>query len=288
MAHRCIPLSASYDACVDTVWLPRVVSMGCQSTARSGACDWHQHAHDELCLVSGDRGVLGHAGERLRIAPGTLFLFRRGEQHGYWNDARLSPHLFVVHFQADDVLYRDCPRLASSDPAQRVWRLSTEQQATFTGLFLKVLEEHRRRAPDAVAAESAWLRLLLVAVNRWALGETAAAPAAQTVADPELLALWQVVNDHAGGSAELTLALRRQVPNYDSLRHRFRKVFGTSPARMMSGLRMERAKNLLLETGRSIKDVAADVGYGRQHEFARAFHRHTGRTPTAWRKRPIL
>ncbi len=31
-------------------------------------------------------------------------------------------------------------------------------------------------------------------------------------------------------------------------------------------------------------DIARDCGYGRQHEFSRAFHREVGCTPTAYRR----
>jgi two-component system response regulator YesN len=51
--------------------------------------------------------------------------------------------------------------------------------------------------------------------------------------------------------------------------------------------RIQIAKNLLLETPLSIKEIAEELGYMRQHEFSRAFHRVTGRSPTVWRETPI-
>ena len=41
---------------------------------------------------------------------------------------------------------------------------------------------------------------------------------------------------------------------------------------------MSRASNL------SVKEIAREIGYCRQHEFARAFRRHFGATPSEWRR----
>jgi two-component system response regulator YesN len=52
--------------------------------------------------------------------------------------------------------------------------------------------------------------------------------------------------------------------------------------------RIQIAKNLLLESPLSIKQIAEELGYVRQHEFTRAFHRESGQSPTSWRENPQL
>ncbi|MCI0536165.1 MAG: helix-turn-helix domain-containing protein, partial [Verrucomicrobiales bacterium] len=53
-------------------------------------------------------------------------------------------------------------------------------------------------------------------------------------------------------------------------------------------LRMQQAKNLLLETPLMIKEVAAQVGYPQQDEFTRTFRRLIGVSPTQWREEPMV
>jgi AraC-like DNA-binding protein len=72
-------------------------------------------------------------------------------------------------------------------------------------------------------------------------------------------------------------------PAYDSLRHRFQKLFGVSPRRLLVRLRMERAKELLRTTNISVKQIAQELGYSKQHEFTRAFHRFSGMSPNEWK-----
>jgi transcriptional regulator GlxA family with amidase domain len=55
----------------------------------------------------------------------------------------------------------------------------------------------------------------------------------------------------------------------------------------MLRLRLQHAKNLLLESTMSIKEIAQRCGYHRQHEFARAFRQQTGVAPTTWRLQPL-
>lgn len=45
-------------------------------------------------------------------------------------------------------------------------------------------------------------------------------------------------------------------PCHDSLRHRFRKLFGISPQGMLIRLRIDRAKELLRSSNLSVKEIA--------------------------------
>ncbi|WP_154096956.1 helix-turn-helix transcriptional regulator [Microbacterium testaceum] len=63
---------------------------------------------------------------------------------------------------------------------------------------------------------------------------------------------------------------------------RFREVFGTSPASYVTEVRMRRATELL-DAGTSVSETSRLLGYGSDEGFRRAFRRHTGVAPSAWR-----
>jgi hypothetical protein len=263
---------------------PQVVSMNCLPTTGKQLCAWHTHSFDEWCLVADGSTTIGHAGIPHRAAPNTLFLFRRGERHGFWNTPIQKPSLWVIHFQMDPASYRGVDKLNSPKPEQRIWKLSPEQSTAYKNLFLNVSREHHSRKGGGSMAESAWLRLLMVSAFRWRDGKTSQ-PLPET-SDPDLIGLWQAVNQCVRQSDGLR-QLHRAVPNYDSLRHRFRKAFGQSPRAIVLNLRIQQAKNMLLETQLSIKEISDRLGYPRQHEFARAFSKKVGKSATAWRENPI-
>lgn len=82
--------------------------------------------------------------------------------------------------------------------------------------------------------------------------------------------LWQLVNASVENPPE-TLNQIRLLRNYDSLRHGFRKAFGCSPRQMMLQLKMQNTRNLLLETGLSMKEIAARSGHARQQNLRGLF-----------------
>lgn len=269
------------------MWLPRPLSWGCGLSARGGGFSGHVHdSHDEICLVANHATTIRHGGVERSAAPGTVFLFRRGELHGFRNAPDQEPHLWLVHFDADEELYRECPRLADRDPERRVWHLDEQQLAGYQALFTRLVAEslHPGR-PGCQAALSGWLRLILIAASRWDADVAADPPAVAT--DPEIANLWEVIHEHLESpAADLTAALARRVPNYDSLRHRFKRIYGRAPRDLMADMRVERAKLLLLETALPVSAIAERLGYGRLAEFTRAFTRQAGRSPRAFRQQP--
>ncbi len=69
-----------------------------------------------------------------------------------------------------------------------------------------------------------------------------------------------------------------------SLFRLFRKHLGMSPQAYLHRFRMERADVLLQETDLPIAEIACSVGLESQAHFTRAFRRHRGCTPGAFRK----
>lgn len=283
-----IPLLYASGGCTHSspmkpAFLPLPDSLGNLQTLPGGSYGWHTHPFDELCLIDGSATTIGHAGKRHAASVGTLFLFKHGERHGYWNALRQSPRLWVLHYRGDPALYGAVPHLLHRQPNKRIWKLTDEQAETFKGLHVKVSIERVRQRDGWDAAQSAWLRLLLVAVARWARSEEQDEVIAPKLVDADLLRMWQIIHDYIGEPAGLSDQLKAEIPNYDSLRHRFRKAVGESPTRLWAKLRMQQAQNLLLESNLNIKEIAGRVGYARQHEFTRAFHRRFGMPPTDWR-----
>jgi AraC family transcriptional regulator len=67
---------------------------------------------------------------------------------------------------------------------------------------------------------------------------------------------------------------------------RFRDVFGATPHRVLTARRVERASHLLAHSDAPIAAIARAVGFATPASFAARFHRETGRSPRAFRRRP--
>lgn len=125
-------------------------------------------------------------------------------------------------------------------------------------LFLDVIQHQLKNQDDA-----GWLAGLADEVVGKALNELHAEPAKD----------W-TVDDLAK-----TVAVSRSV-----LADRFSDLVGMSPIKYLTSWRMELASQRLLHTTDGIAQIAAEVGYESEASFNRAFKRHTGEPPAAWRK----
>jgi AraC family transcriptional regulator, arabinose operon regulatory protein len=266
--------------------VPKLISMRSIAAEPSATYEWHSHAFEEFTLVTDDGCLIGYPPGWRETTAGTLLHYHDGERHGAWTSPVQRPRFWVIHFSGGTGMYQALPYLRDSDPAKRAWSLKAEQLETLRWLFLQLLNEHSGSRDDRDAAASAWLQLLLVMVNRWASRSGEQTVVVPSTANAEVLRLWHLVNSAVSKSND-ELDELYSAPNYDSVRHSFRATFGVSPRAMLQHLRMEHAKNLLLETSLSIKEIAARVGYMQQHDFNRMFNRYAGIAPSKWRADPL-
>lgn len=64
-----------------------------------------------------------------------------------------------------------------------------------------------------------------------------------------------------------------------------KSIWGETPLRRLTRLRMERAKHLLDQGYLPIVEIALECGYGNPSHFATAFRRHVGASPMEYRRR---
>jgi transcriptional regulator GlxA family with amidase domain len=64
----------------------------------------------------------------------------------------------------------------------------------------------------------------------------------------------------------------------------FRKYLGSAPATFYLELRLTHARHLLRETGKAVRAIALDCGFGSTSHFCHAYRRHYGYKPTDERK----
>jgi AraC family transcriptional regulator len=64
----------------------------------------------------------------------------------------------------------------------------------------------------------------------------------------------------------------------------FKRSFGLPPHRYLSHLRMQQAKSLLANPAMSVTQVGFNLGFSDTSSFTTTFRKHTGQTPTAYRR----
>ena len=74
------------------------------------------------------------------------------------------------------------------------------------------------------------------------------------------------------------------VPTY-TLKRVFKEIFGISIASFSLHARMDKAKELLVNTNNTLQMIAEEVGYTEGSNFQNIFKRTVGVTPGEWRRR---
>lgn len=71
---------------------------------------------------------------------------------------------------------------------------------------------------------------------------------------------------------------------YSHFRKMFKKYTGVSPLQYHNKFRLQKAKDLLVDSDKSVKKVALEVGFHSEHYFTRLFKKKMGVTPTELRE----
>jgi AraC family transcriptional regulator of adaptative response / methylphosphotriester-DNA alkyltransferase methyltransferase len=86
-------------------------------------------------------------------------------------------------------------------------------------------------------------------------------------------------------AAELSLddIARRVASSRRQLQRAYAEIGNTTFREHLTGVRMERAADMLGSRGLTVREVAHRVGYRQPAQFAKAFRRHHGSSPSTFR-----
>jgi transcriptional regulator GlxA family with amidase domain len=76
---------------------------------------------------------------------------------------------------------------------------------------------------------------------------------------------------------------RRVASSRRQLQRAYSEIGGTTFREHLTGVRMDRAADLLRTRGLTVREVAHRVGYRQPAQFAKAFRRHHGAAPSDYR-----
>lgn len=148
-----------------------------------------------------------------------------------------------------------------------------------------IADERDRNARDGHLL-NALLQSLFVYACRAKLGVSGGGSERETV-DPRVarvLALFerQIAKPWTVGSLARAVGLSRA-----ALAQRFRQAVGQSPMRYLTQRRMQVAAALLVASDTTLAEIAGRVGYESEFAFNRAFKRHYGVPPGAYRRQAL-
>lgn len=104
------------------------------------------------------------------------------------------------------------------------------------------------------------------------------------LADPVVGRVLQLMHAEYARAWTLESLARQAATSRSRIDERFRRQLGMAPMAYLAQWRLQVAGQLLRTTVRDVGDIAEQVGYSSEASLGRAFKRHAGVSPAAWRR----
>ncbi|MEQ1889677.1 MAG: GlxA family transcriptional regulator [Alphaproteobacteria bacterium] len=190
----------------------------------------------------------------------------------------------ATHWRSCDLLARNFPNVAVDRDALHVRDGKFYSSAGVTaGMDLSlalVAEDCGQRVAREVAKDK-----VLFMIRSGGQSQFSAHLAAESAEDSRLrsVMVWALTNLHADICVNVLAA--RAAMSARNFARAFRKETDTTPAHFIECARIDAARRKLEESRAGIDRVAADCGFVSSERMRRAFHRHLGIAPHAYRER---
>ena len=234
------------------------------------------HEYQLIYVVKG-RGTLTttHGGTHT-IEAGTMFLLFPGEWHSYHPTPDTGWDEYWIGFKGPNIDNRVAAGFLS--PQHPVFRVGVLQAAV--ALY--------RDAIAAASREEAYFQLLLCGIVNHLLGlmfvTSVNLDYDRDSEVPELIRRSRVyMQNNIETPISMPDVATAMGVSYSTFRRLFKRYTGVAPSHYFTSLRLHRAKQLLLTTDDSIKEISFRLQFENPEYFATLFKRHTGQRPTDFR-----
>ncbi len=106
----------------------------------------------------------------------------------------------------------------------------------------------------------------------------------QSIADQAVAEAVRYIREHACGEIRVDRIAAHVALSYTTLKRRFRRVLSRSVHDEITRARIERGRELLIETKMMLPQIAEATGFCHQAHFGAVFKSQTGMTPSQFRK----
>lgn len=230
----------------------------------------------QINYITEGSGIIETSTDQFQVVPGTMLILRPGMWHRYRPDPTTGWNEHYLGFNGDF-----CSHLFNEGFFQSAKPvLFIGFQENILKLFFEIIQlvKDEKTGHQQVCAANTILmlsKILSVLKNQEFAGKSI-----ERIIRKACLYFRENLNTNVNIE---TLASDLNV-GYSYFRQMFRKYTGISPTQYHLSLRIQRAKDLLISTDQSFKEIAIDLGFESYFYFSRIFKAKTGSSPMEFRK----
>ena len=229
----------------------------------------------QLLYIAKGKGYFTIGGKLRILGEGSMILYRPDEPQHYYYRAADRTEVFWVHFTGRDA--GELLRYYELPESENVFSVGTSPDIQW--LYRQMIGELQLCRQNYEELLSLILRHIFIVANRCLTeGSRGATPG-------EIERATHYFNENYRAKINIEeYAAQRHMSACWFIRS-FRETVKQTPMQYILSLRMSNAQSLLEATDYNITEIAAAVGYDDPLYFSRLFRRHTGFSPTEYRKR---
>lgn len=247
----------------------------------------HVHDYYQMIYCQKSGGSFEIDGAHYDAVPGNVYFVRPMQPHAMQrgNNMRVVELKFLAEDEETAQQLRALPSVFAVEDDMALRRALKEivkeglsqalysNESTNAALELTLIRILRQFCPDAGEA----LRTLDFDVPPRETGATG------RNSDVQFITLLHYIETHMAERITLDDLSRLVHFNKSYLVERFKSIWGVPPMKYVNWIRVEKAKELLATTDKSITDIARETGFGSIHYFSRYFKEKERMSPQSYR-----
>jgi AraC-like DNA-binding protein len=255
---------------------------------------WHNqdHAHSffELCFVSQGSGKYTIKGQRQSVVRGDLLIAHPGEEHCLHADSKAPLGIYCASFGVYSGASAGGGAQTELSDMVRTFVETKKRLVSapkFEGICRMISEEIVEQGPGfEFSLPGLFTKFFFAVVNAFCGGKHTPLETPAHRDHPQDLRLHQAVL-HIENNFHSPLQVRDIAAcmciSQRQANRMFRQSFGIPVMRYIQGYRLKMAKQMLDNTSRPIKEIAALCGYPNERNFMTMFRRQVGQTAKTFR-----
>lgn len=226
----------------------------------------------QINYISEGSGILELESGRYLIKPGSLLVIRPGVWHRYKPDRETGWHEHYIGFNGDSASHF----LNQSVFAKKQPIINCGFRQELVDTYQKVFDLVQEETPGYQQVCSGLvLKLLGYVVAFKKQQKFSGKPIEKTIQQIRLY-----IHDNVEEDIDLAQVAEQHQIGYSYFRKMFKKYTGVSPHQYQLGLKVLRARELLLTTDKSIKEIGYKLGFSSIYYFSRFFKEKMGLNPS--------
>ncbi len=233
----------------------------------------------QLVYITEGTGVFEDKTGKYTVKPGHVFLLRPEQWHRYRPSSKIGWTEYYIGFKGTVAEKFLSNSMIPKDKSILFFGIREE----FIDTYYKIFEIMQKEEPGYQQIASGLVIKLLgyiIALNKQ-----------RTFTGNKVEEVIQKARFQMREKVEQNINLRQLAEQsnigYSYFRKMFKKYTGISPHQYHLELRIMRAKELILSTDKSVKEISYELGFQSIYYFSRLFKDKTGITPSDFRKRSL-